>query len=82
VECLPDRIPARIVADVAGLALGHSIHVRDLPIPEGVTVVDAPDITVASVTGIHAEAETPAAAATESAEPEVIRERKTAEESK
>jgi large subunit ribosomal protein L25 len=80
VECLPDRIPARIVADVSGLALGHSIHVRDLPIPEGVTVVDAPEVTVASVTGIHAEAEV-AAPQTESAEPEVIRERK-AEETK
>jgi large subunit ribosomal protein L25 len=80
VECLPMAIPASITADVSGLALGHSLHVRDLVVPAGVTILDSPDQTVAAVAGLTAEVAAPAAA--EAAEPEVIRERKPAEEKK
>jgi large subunit ribosomal protein L25 len=80
VECLPTAIPASITADVSGLALGHALHVRDLVLPAGVTVLDSPDQTVAAVAGLAAE--TVAAPAAEVAEPEVIRERKPAEEKK
>lgn len=78
VECLPGSIPASIKVDVSGLGLGGSLHVRELAIPAGVTVLDAPEHTVAAVAGLAAETE--AAPATETAEPEVIRERKPAEE--
>jgi large subunit ribosomal protein L25 len=78
VECLPGSIPASIKVDVSALGLGGSLHVRDLAIPAGVTVLDAPEHTVAAVAGLQAE--TAAAPATETAEPEVIRERKPAEE--
>lgn len=78
VECLPGSIPASIKVDVSALGLGGSLHVRDLAIPAGVTVLDAPEHTVAAVAGLQAE--TVAAPATETAEPEVIRERKPAEE--
>ena len=78
VECLPGSIPASIKVDVSALGLGGSLHVRDLAIPDGVTVLDAPEHTVAAVAGLQAE--TVAAPATETAEPEVIRERKPAEE--
>jgi len=78
VECLPGSIPASIKVDVSALGLGDSLHVRDLAIPAGVTVLDAPEHTVAAVAGLQAEAA--AAPATEAAEPEVIRERKPAEE--
>jgi large subunit ribosomal protein L25 len=78
VECLPGSIPASIKVDVSALGLGDSLHVRDLAIPAGVTVLDAPEHTVAAVAGLQAEAA--AAPATETAEPEVIRERKPAEE--
>ena len=81
VECLPGAIPASITADVSGLALGHALHVRDLVLPAGVTVLDSPDQTVAAVAGLQAEV-APVAAAAEAAEPEVIRERKPAEEKK
>ena len=79
VECLPTAIPASITADVSGLALGHALHVRDLVLPAGVTVLDSPDQTVAAVAGLAAEV-APVAAAAEVAEPEVIRERKPADE--
>ena len=52
---------------------------RDLVVPAGVTILDSPDQTVAAVAGLQAEAAAVAAAA-EAAEPEVIRERKPAEE--
>ncbi len=81
VECLPTAIPASITADVSGLLLGHSLHVRDLVVPAGVTILDSPDQTVAAVAGLQAETVTVAAAA-ETAEPEVIRERKPAAEEK
>jgi large subunit ribosomal protein L25 len=79
VECLPTAIPASIKVDVSGLALGGALHVRDLPVPAGVTVLDAADQTVAAVAGLGAE-EAAVAPSTETAEPEVIRERKPAGE--
>jgi len=82
VECLPSAIPASIKADVSGLGLGGSLHVRDLVVPEGVTILDAPEQTVAAVAGLQAEVEVKAAPQLESAEPEVIRERKPAGEEK
>lgn len=78
VECLPTAIPASIKVDVSGLGLGAALHVRDLVVPEGVTVVDSPDQTVVAVAGLQAEEA--AAPAAEAAEPEVIRERKPTEE--
>jgi len=78
VECLPAAIPAAIKIDVSALVLGDSLHVRDIAVPPGVTVLDAPDQTVAAVAGLGAE--TAVAPVTETAEPEVIRERKPAEE--
>ena len=81
VECLPTAIPSSIKADVSGLGLGGALHVRDLLVPAGVTVLDAPEQTVAAVAGLQAETVVEAAA-TEAAEPEVIRERKPAAEEK
>jgi large subunit ribosomal protein L25 len=79
VQCLPGAIPASIVADVSGLVIGGALHVRDLAVPPGATILDAPEQTVAAVAGLQEEAAA-APAAAETAEPEVIRERKPAEE--
>ena len=38
VACLPKDLPAFIEIDLAGLALGHSIHVADVILPKGVEV--------------------------------------------
>jgi large subunit ribosomal protein L25 len=77
VECLPTAIPASITADVSGLQIGQALHVRDLVVPAGATILDSPDQTVAAVAALQAET---VAVAAEVAEPEVIRERKPAEE--
>ena len=49
IECLPDAIPEEFTVDVSGLDIGQSIHVRDLPLPEGVTLATDADLPVVSV---------------------------------
>jgi large subunit ribosomal protein L25 len=44
VESLPQDLPEHFIVDVSALAnFGDSIHVRDLVVPENVTVLDDPD---------------------------------------
>ena len=73
VRCLPTAIPASIDADVSGLNIGDSIHVRELS-AQGVTILTEADATVATVVPPTVMEEKPAeAVATEAtAEPEVI----------
>jgi large subunit ribosomal protein L25 len=56
-ECLPRAIPEEINADVSSLELGDSLHVRDLVLPEGVTLLSDPDLSVVSVVAPRAEEE-------------------------
>lgn len=48
-ECLPRAIPERVEVDVSALEIGDSIHVRDLELPEGVSVQTDANLAVASV---------------------------------
>ena len=49
VECLALEVPDEFVVDVSGLEVGHSVHVGELAVPEGVTIVTVPDRPVAAV---------------------------------
>lgn len=69
----PASIPSHIEVDVTPLTIGHSIHVADLKLPEGVAVLDDPGATVCVCTAPKAAAETPGAAEGAAAEPELIR---------
>jgi len=71
----PANIPEHIDVDISTLALGHSIHVRDLPIPEGVEILDDTGATVCVVSAPKAVVETPVEGAEVGAvaEPELIR---------
>ncbi len=75
IEADPTTIPDHIDVDVSGLTLGKTIHVGDLTLPAGATLLDEADATVAMVSVPKVQAETteaePAAAAV--AEPELIR---------
>jgi large subunit ribosomal protein L25 len=68
VECLPKDLPERIEIDISGLKTNQSIHVRDIPLAEGVRLLSNPDQTAALVKFAKAEAAasvtTEAAAAT------------------
>ncbi len=48
VRCLPTTIPASIDVDVTKLAIGDSVHVRDLSVAD-VQVLSDPDATIATV---------------------------------
>jgi len=48
VECLPGDLVHSIEVDVTGLkAFGDMIHVKDIKVPTGITVLDNPDDTIA-----------------------------------
>ena len=73
VRCLPTAIPPFIDVDVSALAVGDSVHVRDLSVPN-LTILTDPDATVATVVAPTVMEEKPAedVAAATTAEPEVI----------
>lgn len=68
VECLPTKIPSAILVDISKLALGHSIHARDLELPEGVKLKSDPSLSVVSaVQKMAEEAAAPAVPAADAA---------------
>jgi len=71
----PASIPDHIDVDVTSIAIGHSIHIRELQLPAGAEVMDDEDAPVAIVSAPRAVVEeTPVAAdAAAPAEPELIR---------
>lgn len=73
----PALIPDHIDIDVTPLTIGHSLHIRDLALPQGVTVLDDPGATVCVCTAPKTATEettTPAEGeAAAPAEPELIR---------
>jgi large subunit ribosomal protein L25 len=74
VACLPRNLPEMITVDVSHLEIGHSVHVREIKLPEGVTASNPPELPVFSVFAPKEEVvETPA---TEVVQPEVIMEKK------
>ena len=80
VEALPNDLPERIEVDLSGLTkIGDAIHVRDLSLPESVTVLSDPDIMVAVATATREEGDTGVPGA-EIATPEVIEKGKNEEE--
>ena len=42
----PDHIPGKIVLDITELGLGDTLHVSDLPLPEGVSFAEQTKLTV------------------------------------
>ena len=50
IECLPKDIPEHITIDVSNLAQGDSVHISEIPVPDGVKILNNADQTVASVT--------------------------------
>jgi large subunit ribosomal protein L25 len=81
VSCLPKDIPEKVEVDVSALAMNHSVHVRELNVPN-VTILDNLDSTVVGVVPptIHKEAEVAVPAEEALKEPEVVGKGKKAEE--
>ena len=49
ISCLPDQIPETLEIDVSSLAIGDSLHVSDLTVPEGIEVLAEERLTIATV---------------------------------
>ena len=74
VACLPRDLPESIEVDVTELTIGHSVHVRELKLPNGVTAMNPAELPVFSV--FAPKEEVVATPATEVKQPEVIMEKK------
>jgi large subunit ribosomal protein L25 len=65
--CLPDDLPEYIEVDLGNLAVGHSIHARDLALPKGVELAlhrdENPVVATVTVPALITEEEEAAAAA-------------------
>jgi large subunit ribosomal protein L25 len=81
VSCRANAIPDAIRVDVSGLHVDQSIHVRDLALPEGVTVLADPELLLVHIVTRAAPAEPAPAEEPAAVQPEVIKpERKEKEE--
>jgi large subunit ribosomal protein L25 len=82
IECPAIQVPDFIPVRVSHLDIGQAIHVRELTeIPEGVTVLDAPEALIVHIVKPGVEEEPAADAVPGPAEPELIkREKKTEDE--
>jgi large subunit ribosomal protein L25 len=75
IACLPKDLPEFVSVDLSTIDIGHSIHLSDLKLPEGVTAVshgqDNPTVATASIPAgkVESEAEAAAAAAAAAAAP-------------
>lgn len=80
VACLPENLPETIVIDVSSLELGQAFHISDLVLPQGVKADGDPTLVVVVCTEPKVAVEAEAVAGP--AEPEVLREKKPAADSK
>ena len=48
-RCSPDNIPETLIADLAGLDIGDSLHISAVTLPEGVEVTVDRDFTIATI---------------------------------
>jgi large subunit ribosomal protein L25 len=81
IRCRPSLIPDAIRADVSGLKVHEVLHVSDLKVGEGVTVLTDPETAVATVSVVREEQVEERTPEEEVAEPEVIGKGKKEEES-
>ncbi len=80
IRCLPKNIPEHIEINIENLKVGDSIHIGEIELPEGVEIMEDPEIPVITIMAPKKHAaveETEETAVEEEAkEPEVIKEKK------
>jgi len=73
INVLPDQIPQHIEVDISELKIGHGVHVKDLAVDEGYTILgDENAVIVACVAPKVVEEPVPGAIAEAAAEPELV----------
>jgi large subunit ribosomal protein L25 len=80
IRCRPSIIPDAIHADVSGLRVHDVLHVSDLKVEEGVTILTDPETGIATVAVVREEQVEERTPEAEVAEPEVIGKGKKEEE--
>lgn len=70
IECNPTEIPENIKLDISGVELNGSIHVSEITVPAGITVITDDARTICTVAMPKEEPAEPVAAAAEGAEGE------------
>lgn len=76
VQCVVTAIPEDIRVQVNDLNIGDAVHAKDLELPEGAVLITDPEQVICSVTVVAEEEPEPEAEEGDSAEPEVIGEKK------
>lgn len=76
VECLPTDIPEKLEVDVSNMNIGDSVLVKNIAAPEGVKVLNDPELIALIVKPPKVEAPKEEVAAEGAAEPELIRKKK------
>jgi large subunit ribosomal protein L25 len=72
IRCRPSIIPDFITVDVSNLGAHEVLHVSDVRVDEGITIITDPETAVATVATVREEPAEEVAAADDAAEPEVI----------
>ncbi|MCK9197569.1 MAG: 50S ribosomal protein L25 [Syntrophales bacterium] len=49
ISCLPSILPDHFAVDISGLKIGEAFRVRDLPITEGMTILESEDTILAMI---------------------------------
>ncbi|HMQ11142.1 MAG TPA: 50S ribosomal protein L25 [Oligoflexia bacterium] len=49
IKCLPKDIPTQLNVDVSEMNIGDILHINDITLPEGVSVLGTANVTIASV---------------------------------
>jgi large subunit ribosomal protein L25 len=74
IECFPTEIPEGVEVDAGFIEIGHSLHVSDLQMIEGIKILTDPHEVILSVSAPVVEEEAPTEAAEEeAAEPELVK---------
>jgi len=83
IECLPANMPKEIIIDVSNLKINESIHVKDIQLEEGITMLSDPEqiaVLVKFEAAKEVEEEKTEEEGVTPAEPEVIKKGKSEEE--
>lgn len=72
IRCEPREIPDVFNVDVSNLGVHDVLHISDIPVPEGIEILNPPDTVIATVGIVKEEEVAPVAEVEGSAEPEVI----------
>ncbi len=75
VECLPTQIPDKIEVDAEHIDIGHSLHVSDITIPDGINLISDPAGVILNVSAPKVEEVAAEEEIEEGAEPELVGEK-------